>query len=307
MNILVTGAEGQLGSCFRKTHETADISDNYYFVGHNDLDITNMENVRSVVKQYDIDVIINCAAYTNVDGCETDPETAFKVNSLGPMHLAYVMKEREGILVHISTDYVYTPYEGWKGEPFTEEEAKKCKPENTYGATKRYGEIAIENSGCRYLIIRTSWLYSVYGKNFVKKVMELVKGDHDKVLRFVTDQIGTPTNAAMLAFFVCDLISSRKIDGIMDTTLNFTANGVCSWYDFADFIRNEVGTATKTLCKPINPCYSEDFVTPAKRPQYSVMSKRKFFKEFPTFALYANTHWQEEVRAVVKTIIEENK
>ena len=303
MNILVTGANGQLGNCFRRlVNESSD--DHYYFADHKTLDITDKEDVKSTVEQFNIDVIINCAAYTNVNGAEVQSDKAFLANTLGPLYLAQTMKEKGGILVHISTDYVYSPYSWWKGTPFTEEEVVNCKQLNINGLSKRYGELAIEKSGCRYLIIRTSWLYSEYGNNFVKKVIELIQDTEERPLKFVDDQIGSPTYAGELAEFINSIIASRDIDKVFQETVNFSDSGVSSWYDFATFIRSKLSEIQKKLFRTIEPCSSEDLDSPnfpqPKRPSFSVMSKKKLNKLFGPVVL---NNWRDNVITVLVNIL----
>lgn len=299
MNILVTGANGQLGKCFRDYVDFFD-EERYkvHFTDHKTLDITNYEAVTEFVNENHIEMVLNFAAYTNVPGAETDVEQAYKVNTLGPGYLASAMCKCGGILVHISTDYVYTPYNGWDGAPFAEEDVWGF-PNSKYGLTKRFGEIAIVNSGCRYFIIRTSWLYSTYGNNFMKKVCNMLENATNETrLRFVCDQVGTPTSAHSLAWFIKDYIANGRYEEIDQDIVNYSQAGVCSWYDFARAIRTFAGYITGKEYPEISPCYTREFLPNVERPFYSVMSKEKLFDLFPAEkTIQAN--WRDTLKAVM--------
>ena len=270
MNILVTGANGQLGNEMRIV--TVGSKDKYIFTdvveveGQNTtiLDITNIDAIRSIVKDCNIKAIINCAAWTNVDGAEApDQQNLVELlNAKAPENLAIAMKEVGGLLVHISTDYVFG------GDPYNTpcKEDQKGTPTGVYGLTKLHGEQNIINSGADYLIFRTAWLYSEFGKNFVKTMLNLTSTKPQ--LKVVFDQVGTPTYAYDLAKAIFDIIENRKYTG--NTGIyHYSNEGVCSWYDFTKMIAEYSG---QTECD-ILPCHSEEFPSPVKRPAYSVLDK----------------------------------
>ena len=269
MNILVTGANGQLGSEMRIV--SGGSANRYIFTGVETLklDITDAEAVREAVRNYQVDVIVNCAAYTNVDKAETDVELCTLLNSKAPENLAVAMKEAGGLLVHISTDYVFggEPY----NTPCTEE--MTGTPTGVYGLTKLQGERAIAATGCRHIIIRTAWLYSEFGKNFVKTMLHLT-ATRDQ-LNVVFDQTGTPTYALDLAQVIFDIIENGKAEG-NDGIYHYSNEGVCSWYDFTKMIAQYSG---HNDCD-IRPCHSDEFPSPVKRPSYSVLDKTKIKKAF---------------------------
>ena len=275
MNILVTGANGQLGSEMRIV--SGGSANRYIFTDVVDLpgvetlklDITDAEAVREAVRNYQVDVIVNCAAYTNVDKAETDVELCALLNSKAPENLAVAMKEAGGLLVHISTDYVFggEPY----NTPCTEE--MTGTPTGVYGLTKLQGERAIAATGCRHIIIRTAWLYSEFGKNFVKTMLHLT-ATRDQ-LNVVFDQTGTPTYALDLAQVIFDIIENGKAEG-NDGIYHYSNEGVCSWYDFTKMIAQYSG---HNDCD-IRPCHSDEFPSPVKRPSYSVLDKTKIKKAF---------------------------
>lgn len=287
MNILVTGANGQLGNEMRIV--TKDSKDRYIFTDVCDehpesiemlhklagqdvdtttskLDITNLDAIRTMVKVNDVKVIVNCAAWTNVDGAE-DPEKYELVemlNAKAPENLAIAMKEVGGLLVHISTDYVFG------GDPYNTpcKEDQKGTPTGVYGLTKLHGEQAIQNTGVNHLIFRTAWLYSEFGKNFVKTMLNLTATKPQ--LKVVFDQVGTPTYAFDLAEAIYDIIESRKFEG--NTGIyHYSNEGVCSWYDFTKMIAEYAGN---TECD-IQPCHSDEYPSPVKRPAFSVLDKMK--------------------------------
>ena len=275
MNILVTGANGQLGSEMRIVSSGS--ANRYIFTDVVDLpgvetvrlDITDMDAVRAAVKDYQVDAIVNCAAYTTVDKAETDAQLCELLNSKAPENLAKAMKETGGLLVHISTDYVFG------GEPYNTPctEDRKGTPTGVYGLTKLQGEQAIVQTGCRHIIIRTAWLYSEFGKNFVKTMLHLTATrDH---LNVVFDQTGTPTYALDLAEVIYDILERGKAEG-NDGIYHYSNEGVCSWYDFTRMIAEYSGHKD---CD-IRPCHSDEFPSPVKRPSYSVLDKTKIKKTF---------------------------
>ena len=272
MNILVTGANGQLGNEMRIV--TKGSKDKYIFTDVVEierqetsiLDITNLDAIRKMVAENDIKVIVNCAAWTNVDGAE-DPERfalVEKLNAKAPENLAIAMKEVNGLLVHISTDYVFG------GDPYNTpcKEDQKGTPTGVYGLTKLHGEQNIQNTGVDYLIFRTAWLYSEFGKNFVKTMMNLTATKPQ--LKVVFDQVGTPTYAYDLAAVIFNIIENRKYEGNTGV-FHYSNEGVCSWFDFTMMIAKIAGN---TECD-IQPCHSDEFPSPVKRPAYSVLDKTK--------------------------------
>ena len=271
MNILVTGANGQLGNEIQLTSKNS--KDTYIFTdvcdGYHKLDITNIEDIRKAVAENSIECIINCAAWTNVDSAENAGEIVETLNAKAPENLAKAMKEVGGLLVHVSTDYVFG------GDPYNIpcKEDQKGTPTGVYGLTKLHGEQNIQNSGAKYIIIRTSWLYSEYGKNFVKTMMNLTSTK--PALKVVFDQCGTPTYAGDLATVIFDIVENRKYEG-NDGIYHFSNEGVCSWYDFTKKIAELAGN---TKCD-IQPCHSDEFPSPVTRPSYSVLDKTKLKETF---------------------------
>ena len=268
MNILVTGANGQLGRELRIVSRGSD--DNWLFTDIVDdaetarLDITKIDEIRAFVETNDINVIVNCAAYTNVDKAEDEPEMAELLNAKAVENLAVTMKEVGGLLVHISTDYVF----GGDTYDAPIKEDQKPSPTGVYGLTKWHGEQAIERVSCKHVIIRTAWLYSEFGKNFVKTMLNLTSTKPQ--LKVVNDQIGTPTYALDLAMAIFDILENRKYEGNTGV-YNYTNEGICSWYDFAKKIAELAGN---TQCD-IYPCTSDEFPSKVKRPAYSVLDKTK--------------------------------
>ena len=267
MNILVTGANGQLGNCIRNAAKRT--AYNFVFTDVAELDITNPEAVLKAVCDNKIDVIINCAAYTNVDRAEDDAAFAEVLNADAVRNLAVAAKECDATLFHISTDYVFGGSQG--NVPRGEDEP--ANPTGVYGLTKLHGEQAVLNSGCKYLIFRTAWLYSEYGKNFVKTMLNLTATKPE--LKVVFDQCGTPTYAQDLADAIISIIESGKYlenQGIY----HFSNEGVCSWYDFTQMIAYFAGNKG---CK-ILPCHSSEFPSKVVRPAYSVLDKTKIKDTF---------------------------
>ena len=268
MNILVTGANGQLGSELRTIiHSQHYTNHNYIFTDIDTLDLTDFESVKKFVIEHNINTVINCAAYTNVEGAEDDWNNTLTLNTYVVKNLAELMKDIDGLLVHISTDYVFGSI---YNKPITEKDGKH--PESIYGITKSQGEQWIKLSGCKYLVFRTSWLYSVYGKNFVKTMYKLTSEKND--LKVVFDQVGTPTYAHDLAFVIFDILETGKYEekyGIY----HYSNEGVCSWYDFTKMICEYSGHTCE-----IKPCHSNEFPSKVIRPPYSVLDKTKIKKTF---------------------------
>lgn len=272
MNILVTGANGQLGNEVQIVSKQS-AKDHYFFTdvcdGYEKLDITDIEKVRAFVKAHEINCIINCAAWTNVDKAETAGDIVETLNAVAPENLAKVMKEAGGLLVHISTDYVFG------GDPYNTpcREYQKGTPTGVYGLTKLHGEQKIEATGCDHVIIRTAWLYSEFGHNFVKTMLNLTATK--PMLKVVFDQTGTPTYAGDLANVIFDIVENRKFEGNTGV-YHFSNEGVCSWYDFTKMIALLAG---HTACD-IEPCHSDEYPSPVTRPAYSVLDKTKIKETF---------------------------
>ncbi len=267
MNILITGANGQLGNCMRNAAKNS--NDNYIFTDVADLDITDADAVAKAVKDNDVNVIVNCAAYTNVDKAETDADFAEVLNAVAVRNLADAIKANDGTLIHVSTDYVFGGSQG--NTPRTEEEP--TNPTGVYGLTKFHGEQQIQESGVKALIFRTAWLYSEYGKNFVKTMLSLTSSKPQ--LKVVFDQVGTPTYAQDLADAIFNIIEHRKMNG-NEGIYHYSNEGVCSWYDFTKMIAEIAGNQA---CD-VQPCHSDEFPSPVTRPSYSVLDKTKFKSVF---------------------------
>lgn len=294
MNILVTGANGQLGNEMRIVSKGS--SDRYIFTDVEELDITNRDAVMNFVKENDIKVVVNCAAYTNVDKAEDDEATAELINAQAVKHLAEACKSNEATLIHISTDYVFGGNEG--NTPRTEDEP--VNPTGAYGRTKLHGEQAIQEVGCNYLIIRTAWLYSEFGNNFVKTMRRLTS-ERDK-LNVVFDQIGTPTYALDLANVIMRFIEIlKKENNYQLSTVNsqlfgvyhFSNEGVISWYDFA----KEICELSGNECD-IQPCHSNEFPSKVKRPSYSVLDKTKIKNKLNITI----PHWKESLKKCINKL-----
>ena len=296
MNILVTGANGQLGREMRLTAKES--SHHYIFTDVAPaegletilLDITDRNAVEQMVSEEQVGAIVNCAAWTDVDACETDSVMAAKaerINALAPAILAQAMRDVNGLLVHISTDYVFglEPY----NTPCNEEQ--KGTPTGVYGHSKLRGEMVIRNSGVQYLILRTSWLYSEYGRNFCRTMMKLTA--EKPQVNVVFDQTGTPTYALDLAQAITTILERESWRG--NTGIyNYSNEGVCSWYDFAMTIRRMAG---HEACQ-INPCHSNEYPSPVKRPAYSVLDKSKFKQTFHLSIPY----WAESLLKCVNNL-----
>lgn len=315
MNILVTGANGQLGNEMQilaaRHAELDSASDKYIFTDVNQvegvettyLDITDLEAIRTIVKEHNVNAIVNCAAWTNVDGAE-DPnkyELVEKLNATAPENLAKAMKEVGGLLVHISTDYVFG------AEPYNTpcKEDQTGTPTGVYGLTKLHGEQKIIATGCNHVIIRTAWLYSEFGKNFCKTMMNLTATKSE--LKVVFDQVGTPTYALDLAKVIVvilgdystSVISTERQRVEKSTYKNkgiyhYSNEGVCSWFDFTKMIAEYNGT---TACN-VQPCYSCDFPSPVKRPSYSVLDKSKIKTVFGVEVPY----WTDSLKLCINNL-----
>lgn len=296
MNILVTGANGQLGNEMQIVAKQG--SDRYIFTdvcdGYDKLDITDLEAIRKTVKENDVKCIVNCAAWTNVDAAETAGEIVETLNATAPENLAKAMKEINGLLIHISTDYVFG------GDPYNTpcKEDQKGTPTGVYGLTKLHGEQKIQATGCNYVILRTAWLYSEFGRNFVKTMLNLTATKPQ--LKVVFDQVGTPTYARDLAQAIATILEDYKnsltanlspLTYAKSGIYHFSNEGVCSWFDFTKMIAEY---ASNTGCD-IQPCHSDEFPSPVKRPAYSVLDKTKVKETFGISIPY----WTESLKKCI--------
>lgn len=306
MNILITGANGQLGNEMRIL--ALNSADRFVFTDvvnasedsitmlkklagrdinkeTEHLDITNLDAIRDIVRREKVEAIVNCAAYTNVDAAEDNYDIAELLNAKAPENLAIAMKEVGGLLIHISTDYVFGK------EPYNTpcKEDQKGTPTGVYGLTKLHGEQAIQKAGCKYVIIRTAWLYSEFGKNFVKTMLNLTATKPQ--LKVVFDQVGTPTYAGDLARAIMATLVN-PVEGVY----HFSNEGVCSWFDFTKMIAEYAGN---TACD-VQPCHSNEFPSKVKRPAFSVLDKTKI-KE--TFGLNI-PYWTEPLKSCIRYISE---
>ncbi|MCI6727644.1 MAG: dTDP-4-dehydrorhamnose reductase [Bacteroidales bacterium] len=297
MNILVTGANGQLGNEMRRI--AAQSQDTYVFtdiveqegVATTLLDITDLEAVRRLVAEQHVEAIVNCAAYTNVDAAESNEALAERLNADAPENLAKAMKEVGGWLVQISTDYVFgrEPY----NRPCREDQTGT--PTGVYGLTKLHGEQKILTTGCRHIIIRTAWLYSEFGKNFCKTMLQLTATRPS--LKVVFDQCGTPTYAWDLALAIQHILArcaSAENPEAYQGIYHFSNEGVCSWYDFTKMIAEYSG---RTACD-IQPCHSNEFPSPVARPAYSVLDKTKIKETFGVAVPY----WTDSLKQCLRNL-----
>ena len=267
MNILVTGANGQLGNCLRNAAKNS--NDNYIFTDVAELDITNADAVTRMVEDNNINVIVNCAAYTNVDKAEDDAEFAELLNAGAVRNLANAAKNADATLIHVSTDYVF----GGDVVNTPLSENHPVNPIGVYGVTKLHGEQAVADAGCKALIFRTAWLYSEYGKNFVKTMLNLTSTKPE--LKVVFDQVGSPTYAQDLADAIFHIVENRKMDG-NEGIYHYSNEGVFSWFDFTKMIAEIAGNNS---CD-IQPCHSDEFPSKVTRPSYSVLDKTKVKTQF---------------------------
>ncbi len=298
MTILVTGANGQLGNEMRLVAQTS--KDTYIFTDVNQveglettyLDITDREAVLQMVQQNGVNAIVNCAAYTNVDAAESNEALAEKLNADAPENLAFAMKAVNGLLVQISTDYVFgkEPY----NVPCREEQ--KGTPTGVYGMTKLHGEQKIQATGCDYVIIRTAWLYSEFGKNFCKTMLNLTATK--PALKVVFDQVGTPTYALDLAraieVVLADYANQQGGKYSKTGVYHFSNEGVCSWFDFTKMIAEYSG---QTACD-VQPCHSDEFPSPVTRPAYSVLDKTKIKETFGVRVPY----WTDSLKKCIANL-----
>lgn len=304
MTILVTGANGQLGNEMRIVSKGSE--DKFIFTDVVEvegqettiLDITNLDTIRNIVRENDINVIVNCAAFTNVDAAESNEALAEILNAEAPKNLAIAMKEVNGLLVHISTDYVFG------GDPYNTpcKEDQKGTPTGVYGLTKLHGEQGIVATNCNYVILRTAWLYSEFGKNFVKTMLNLTSTKPQ--LKVVFDQVGTPTYALDLAKAISVIIDDYKEESASYNQwssyskagiYHFSNEGVCSWFDFTKMIAEYAGNKE---CD-IQPCHSDEFPSPVKRPSYSVLDKTKVKEVFCINIPY----WTDSLKVCLNNLI----
>ncbi len=291
MKILVTGAKGQLGreicECFARGCTELGCPDilkekhDIYPVDIDDVDISKLNDVLSLFEREKFDAVINCAAYTNVNLCETERELAFKANAIGPRNLAIACEKIGAKLIHVSTDYVFsgdgsTPYVEWD----------RCEPQSAYGSTKYLGEEYIKQFSTKYFIVRTAWLYGYYGNNFVKTMMRIAR--EKGACRVVCDQRGNPTNAADLAHHLIKLLDTEEYG-----VYHGTGEGECSWYEFTKEI-----VALAGIDATVSPCTTEEYPTPAKRPAYSslenIMFKATVGNEFRP--------WRDALKAFIENL-----
>ena len=288
LDILVTGADGQLGRSLRRLGEGS--SNRYLFTDVAELDITDAAAVGRTVRGKRIDVVINCAAYTNVDKAEEDEAAADRINRLAVANLAHAAAAAGATLIHVSTDYVFA---GDANRPYLETD--ETHPAGVYGRTKLAGERGVEASGCKSLIIRTAWLYSEFGHNFMKTMLHLTQ--ERERLTVVFDQAGTPTYAGDLAKAIFDIVESGAYAG-HEGVYHYSNEGVCSWYDFAHAIAAEAG---HTRCEVV-PCHSSEYPSKVKRPTYSVLDKTKIKT---TFGLKI-PHWTVSLKQCLKNLKNES-
>ena len=286
MRILVTGANGQLGNCIRRAAEGS--KDEYIFTDVEDLDITDREAVDLCIKCNNFDVVVNCAAYTNVEKAEEQQEFAEKLNAEAVRNLADACKKYGVTFIQISTDYVFGGSLG--NTPRTEEEP--VNPTGVYGVTKLHGEQAVAESGANALIFRTAWLYSEFGKNFVKTMLNLTSTKPE--LKVVFDQVGTPTYAQDLADLIVKIITDRTFRD-HPGVYHYSNEGVCSWYDFTKMIAEIAGNKG---CD-IKPCHSDEFPSPVTRPSYSVLDKTKVKTTFDIEVPY----WTDSLKKCVSQLM----
>ncbi|MBQ8778599.1 MAG: dTDP-4-dehydrorhamnose reductase [Alistipes sp.] len=287
--ILVTGANGQLGNEIRTIAKSS--SDSYIFTDIAEdaetayLDITDLDAVRKMIADNGVNIIINCAAYTNVDKAEEEREKAKILNATAPANLAKAIKEVDGLLVHISTDYVFG---GESDTPYTEEQP--TAPTSVYGSTKLAGEEAIIATDCRYIIIRTAWLYSEFGNNFCKTMIDITSTKPQ--IKVVDDQIGTPTYALDLARAIEAVVA--RYNGTQRGIFHYSNEGICSWFEFAKAIAELYGTTECT----IQPCTSAEFPSVVKRPAYSALDKGKIKAVFGVDV----PHWKDSLARCIRNI-----
>lgn len=284
MNILVTGSRGQLGTELQKIAAT-DQKHSWFFTDINELDITNNEAVKFYFQHNGIEACVNCAAYTAVDRAEDEPEKAMLINAKAVELLADACLEAGALLIHVSTDYVFS---GHHFKPY--EENHPIEPQSAYGRTKAEGERIVNVHSCRSIIVRTSWLYSAVGINFVKTMMRL--GSEKESINVIYDQAGTPTWAFDLAWALVLMLDSDKKDAVKQI-YHFSNEGITSWYDFAI----EIMEISESKCK-VNPIPSSAWPVRTPRPHYSVLSKEKFKTDYKV----GIPHWKQSLKKCISEI-----
>lgn len=282
-HILVTGANGQVGSELRDLAKSYP-QYNFYFTGREELQVENKDAVEKFFREHPVDVCINCAAYTAVDKAEDEKELAMAGNAVAPANLATACKLHNALLIHYSTDYVFN---GTSDKPYSSE--SPLEPVNFYGETKLAGERAVINSGAKFIIIRTSWVYSSYGKNFVKTMIRLMQSKNE--INVVNDQIGSPTYAHDLANATLQIVSSSK--NLQSGIYHYSNQGIISWFDFANAIRNYMGFDCE-----VHPIPTSSFPTPAKRPSYSAMDTTAIQQDFGIII----PHWEESLKKCLEIL-----
>jgi len=289
MFILVTGSSGQLGESIKNLAKQQKIIDSFVFLTRDQLDLSASNNIHNYFESNKFDLIINCAAYTEVDKAEHYQEETYRINHLAVKKIAEIAKSNNIKLIHISTDFVF---DGLKHEPYFESDA--TYPLNIYGKTKLEGENAILSiMKFNAIIIRTSWLYSEYGNNFVATILKLAQKNSN--LKIVSDQIGTPTYAGDLAQVILKIIKSDKFNALEKGSeiYHYSNDGECSWYDFAkEIISNSGANCT------ISPIKTEDYPTAAKRPRNTLMSKEKISKAFDLKTIF----WKDSLKCCMKNL-----
>lgn len=287
-NILITGAYGQLGNEIKRTVADHENNLRFFFTDADTLDITNTEAVDKFVKEHNIKYIVNCAAYTAVDRAEDDIELCYKINRDAVSNLATVALNNKAKVIHISTDYVF---DGTNTRPYAETDP--VSPKSVYGRSKQEGEAELQRICPHSIIIRTAWLYSIFGNNFVKTMMKL--GNERETLNVVADQTGTPTNAADLAKAIVHILDYSEANSFEPGIYHYSDEGVTTWYDFTLAIHKYAGITT---CK-VNPITTEEYPTRAIRPKYSVLDKTKIKKTFNITI----PKWEDSLDVCIKELI----
>lgn len=288
-NVYVTGSSGQLGQSIQA------LADDYpqfkfHFITREELDFSDLRLIEAYFSNKSVDIIVNCAAYTAVDQAESEPELAHLINHLAVRQLAQIAKDKNAALVHISSDYVFS---GHNYRPYQETDA--VSPQSVYGRTKWQGEQAIQKINPKGCIIRTSWLYSEFGSNFVKTMLKL--GKERSQLGIIFDQVGTPTYAGDLAKAIIEIMKTRFLFENINQIFHFSSEGVCSWYDLA----KKVFEICQIKCE-VTPIETKDYATPAKRPYYSLMNKAKIKDQFGLQI----PHWCESLKTCIQMLEKES-
>ena len=289
MLILVTGSNGQLGKSLKCLIGQSSLNHEFVFVTREQLDLTNFNNVRNLIEKNKFDIIINCAAYTSVDKAETEKKQANLINHFAVLNLAEIARDNHIKLIHISTDYVF---DGSKLESY--DETDSVSPLNVYGKTKLDGENAIFSiMQFDALIIRTSWVYSIHGNNFVDTILKLCKVKAE--INVITDQIGSPTFANDIASSILSIVENKKFNESRQESqiFHYSNEGKCSWYEFA----NEINRLSESECK-INPIHSKDYPQAAVRPKQVILNKRKIIDFFDLDLIY----WKDSLKKCIQVL-----